>query len=266
MNGLVTLLSDFGTQDGYAAAMKGVILGELPGARLVDVTHDVPPQDVLAGAFALAQAAPFFPTGTVHLAVVDPGVGTARRALAIEARGSVFVGPDNGLFTFVTDGASRAWALDRAPDGWRLHPTFHGRDLFARVAARLAAGGAPGDFSTGTVTPERLSLPEPARAGDEWVGEVIHVDRFGNLVTNLRDEQATDAVEVAGAQAVRATTYADVERGRLVAYLGSAGWIEVGVRDGSAAALLTATRGARVRARARVGPRRHRARSARKEP
>ncbi len=246
MAGVITLLTDFGTQDGYAGAMKGVIHAEHEGARIVDLTHEVAPQDVLGGAFALAQAAPFFPDGTVHVAVVDPGVGSARRAIVARGRGGLFVGPDNGLFTFVADGP--AWAIDRVPPEWRIHPTFHGRDLFARVGARLAAGARPEEFSSGTVAPERLKLPEPVRAGEELVGEVIHVDRFGNLITNLSGgEMGEAAVEIGGIQAVRATTYADVERGRLVAYTGSAGYLEVAVRDGSAANLLSAGRGVRVR-------------------
>jgi S-adenosylmethionine hydrolase len=255
MNPLVTLTTDFGTQDGYVGAMKGVILGELPGACVVDIAHDVPPQDVLAGAFALEQAAPYFPPGTVHVAVVDPGVGSRRRALVVEAAGSVFVGPDNGLLSLAALGpASRVHGIDRVPDSWRIHPTFHGRDLFARVAARLAAGAKIADFSTGKVDPVRVDLGAVERAGGDLVGLVIHVDRFGNLVTNLPGDRVEGpSVEIGGAQAVRAVTYADVESGRLVAYTGSAGYLAVAVRDGAAAALLDAGRGARGRARASSG-------------
>ena len=256
MNGLITLTTDFGTQDGFVGAMKGVIFSENAEARVVDLTHDVPPQDVHAGAFALAQAAAFFPPRTVHVAVVDPGVGTARRALCVEHRGSLFVGPDNGLLSLAApfDG-SVAFVLDRMPSDWSIHPTFHGRDLFARIAARLAAGAAPADFSTGRCAPEKLqaiSIETPAceREGGDWVGQVIHVDRFGNLVTNLVGD-GVEAVEIGGRRAARVTTYADVERGRLLAYLGSAGYLEVAVRDGSAAALLSVGRGASALGRVR---------------
>jgi S-adenosylmethionine hydrolase len=145
--------------------------------------------------------------------------------------------------------------IDRAPPAWRVHPTFHGRDLFARVAAALAAGADPGDFSSGPAQPEQLELPRPERVNGDLHGEVIHVDRFGNLVTNVPGDalvvagEAPSLVEIAGTQARPGLTYADVERGRLIAYVGSAGWVEVGVRDGSAANLLSATRGTRLRLR-----------------
>jgi S-adenosylmethionine hydrolase len=246
---LITLLTDFGTQDGYVGAMKGVIHRELPGAQVVDLTHEIPPQDVLAGAFALAQAAPWFPPGTVHVAVVDPGVGSSRRALIASAHGSLLVGPDNGLLSLAAPG--RAHVIDRVPPEWRIHPTFHGRDLFARVAARLAGGAPIAEFALREVEAARVELPAFEREGGDLLGEVIHVDRFGNLVTNLPgDEVAGPTVEIGGARAERATTYAAVEPGRLVAYTGSAGYLEVAVRDGSAAAHLGAGRKARVRARA----------------
>ncbi|HEX2572066.1 MAG TPA: SAM-dependent chlorinase/fluorinase [Polyangia bacterium] len=266
MRPIITLLTDFGTQDGYVGAMKGVILGDAPEAAIVDLTHDIPPQDVLAGAFALAQAAPYFPVGTVHVAVVDPGVGTERRALVAEHAGHVYIGPDNGLFTFVlgegpggtAGAASRVRVIDRLPSEWSLHPTFHGRDLFARVAARLAAGDAPTRFAGAEVEPRRLELPRPSETPEGLDGVVIHCDRFGNLVTNLATRLIPErlgaglrcgGVEVAGALATLGTTYGDVAPGELVAYGGSAGYLEIGVRDGSAAARLGARRGTPVRVR-----------------
>ena len=238
MNGIVTLTTDFGTVDGYVGAMKGVILREHPDARVVDITHDVPPQDIIAGAFAVAAAAPWFPPGTVHVAVVDPGVGSARRAIAIAHGGSLYVGPDNGLLTVAAlEGEGRV--IDRIPPTWPVSATFHGRDLFARVAARLAAGASLDDFSTGPVAPLRL-VEDPAP-------HVVHVDRFGNLVTNLRDPAFT-AVEVAGARAPLRRTYTDVPPAGLVAYVGSSGFVEVAIRDGSAAERLGVGRGAPVRA------------------
>jgi S-adenosylmethionine hydrolase len=269
MRPLITLLTDFGTQDGYVGAMKGVILGEARDAAIVDLTHDIPPQDVLAGAFALAQAAPYFPPGTVHVAGVDPGVGTERRALMAEHAGHIYIGPDNGLFTFalgalgegldgVPGAGSRVRAIDHLPPEWSLHPTFHGRDLFARVAARLAAGDAPARFAGAEVAPRRLELARPSETAEGLDGTVIHCDRFGNLVTNLATSLIADrlgtglrggSVEVAGAVAPLATTYGDVAPGELVAYGGSAGYLEIGVRDGSAAARLGARRGTPVHVR-----------------
>lgn len=254
--GLITLVTDFGTRDGYVGAMKGVILGEFPRAQLIDITHHVAAQDVIAGAFAIAQASPHYPPGTVHVGVVDPGVGSDRRAIVVEHRGMLFVGPDNGLFSLATipvagESPTVAWTIDRLPPHWTVHPTFHGRDVFARVAARLAAGASPGEFSSGTAPPLRLDLPHPERANGDLLGEVIHVDRFGNLITNLPGEAlaAGHPVEIAGSQAVAGTTYADVGKGRLLAYVGSAGYVEVAVRDGSAAQLLGAGRGTRLRLR-----------------
>lgn len=272
MRPLITLLTDFGTQDGYVGAMKGVILGEAPDATIVDLTHDIPPQDVLSGAFALAQAAPYFPSGTVHVAVVDPGVGTERRALMAEHAGHIYIGPDNGLFTLVLgalgalgeglggvpDAGSRVRVIDRLPPEWSLHPTFHGRDLFARVAARLAAGDAPARFAGAEIAPRCLELARPSETPEGLDGAVLHCDRFGNLVTNLATSLISTRlgtglrggrIEVAGAVAPLATTYGDVAPGELVAYGGSAGYLEIGVRDGSAAARLGARRGTPVHVR-----------------
>jgi S-adenosylmethionine hydrolase len=255
-SGVVTLLSDFGTQDGYAGAMKGVILRELPSAQVIDVTHEVSPQDVVAGAFALAQAAPRFPPGTVHVAVVDPGVGSSRRGLIVEHGEQLYVGPDNGLLALAAPpppgGDASYRAIDRLPADWSVHATFHGRDVFARVAARLAGGADASDFSSGArFAPQALPWPQPQASGNDLMGEVVHVDRFGNLVTNVPWSHcaAGDTVEIAGLQAVVGRTYADVEVGRLVAYGGSAGYVEVAVRDGSAAQHLSALRGVPVRVR-----------------
>lgn len=248
-NGIVTLLTDFGTRDGYAAAMKGVILSDYPAARIVELTHEVPPQDVVAGAFAWAQAAPWFPPGTMHVGVVDPGVGTSRHVILVEHGGSLYLAPDNGLISLLPglDGVG-ARIVDRVPPDWAIHATFHGRDLFARVAARLAAGDAPETFSSTRVEPLRLSLPKPEQVGDDLHGEVIHVDRFGNLVTNLPAASgAGRTIEIADTQAHYVSTYGAVERGRLLAYAGSAGYLEIAVRDGSAAQLLSAGRGTRLR-------------------
>ena len=248
--GIIALLTDFSTADSYVAEMKGVILSALPEATLVDVTHSIPPGDVRSGAHVLARVWRRFPPGTVHLAVVDPGVGTTRAALAIAAHDRFFVGPDNGLFTPVLGDASAIVELPTPPGA---SPTFHGRDLFAPAAAMLAGGraiaslGSPLDGE-----PVRLAYPEPHYEGKTVVGEVTYIDRFGTLVTNLTPElvpsYARIEIEDVDAGPLR-RTFGDVPTGGLVCYVGSGGEVEIAVRDGSAARRLGIGVGGRVRAR-----------------
>jgi S-adenosylmethionine hydrolase len=240
---IVTLTTDFGAADGYVGAMKGVIATLAPKATIVDITHEVPPQDVAAGAFALAQAAREFPPGTVHVAVVDPGVGSARAGVVIDAGGQRFVGPDNGLFELA---APSPRAVHRIASKAFMAPspsaTFHGRDVFAVAAARLAAGAKA-----------RAAGPAHALAGSlggERGDRVVHVDRFGNLVTNVRWKTGAPATVRIGRRTLRwARTYAEVDPDELLAYVGSAGTLEIAVRDGSAAKRLGLGRGARVSVR-----------------
>jgi S-adenosylmethionine hydrolase len=248
---LVTLLTDFGTSDSYVAEVKGALLSAAPGVALVDVTHMVPPGDVRAGAYLLGRVWHRFPRGTVHLAVVDPGVGTERAALAVGAHGHYFVGPDNGLLTLVLRDAEVQVVTLPTPDG--ASPTFHGRDVFAPAAAALAAG-APlaqvGEPFTGI--PQRLVYTEPHHEGKSVVGQVVYVDRFGTLVTNLTPELVPDyaVLEVEGLEVgPLRRTFGDVPTGGLVAYLGSGGQVEIAVRDGSAARRLGMGVGGRIRAR-----------------
>jgi hypothetical protein len=249
---IVTLTTDFGARDGYLGAMKGVILARCPEARLVDLAHDLPPGDVVATAFALGESAPYFPPGTVHLVVVDPGVGSARRGLACAVGAQRFVAPDNGVLSCVLSRGepARAVALER-PEHWRVDPSpvFHGRDVFGPVAGALAAGTPIEAFgrevpSEGLV---RVPFPDARREGDAWIGAVLHVDRFGNLVTSVRlDGPARGAALIAGRSAPGARTYADVAPGALVALRGSSGRLEIAVRGGSAADTLRVARGAVV--------------------
>lgn len=255
---IITLTSDFGLSDPYVGIMKGVILGIAPGARLVDLTHNIPPQDIAAAAYTLQTAAPHFPAGTVHLAVVDPGVGGTRRPLLATTELAAFVGPDNGLFSFALEEAgARAWVIDR-PEYWLPKPsrTFHGRDIFAPVAARLAAGMAPDALGTPIADPVLL-LPAraPERRGNgDIAGCVLHVDRFGNLITNVPGEWLAEGrwtCEVAGARiSGPSETYAAAERGDLILLISSGGMAEVAVREGSAADRLGVGRGAPVMFRA----------------
>jgi hypothetical protein len=234
---VLTLTSDFGARDPFVAQMKGVILGLCPQATIVDVTHDVAPGDVIEGALALMRAAPWFPADTVHVAVVDPGVGTARAAIACRAGGHTFVGPDNGVLSWAAGRGSRCRRI--AHDERRAAPTFHGRDVFAPAAARLA-GGAP-LHELGPAHPmRRLARPRTPC--------VLGADRFGNLLLSVEAERLPRrcrAVRVEGLdRAPLVRTYADVAPGALLAYAGSSGFVEVAVRDGSAAArLVGAARG-----------------------
>jgi S-adenosylmethionine hydrolase len=254
---IITLLTDFGLQDGYVASLKGVILGICPEARLVDISHLVRPQDVRSGAFLLATAYRDFPPGTIHLAIVDPGVGTERRGLVLRTPQYFLVGPDNGLFSWVCrkEPEWEARALESSQYWrWPVSPTFHGRDVFAPVAAHLASG----------VPMEELGPPwEPHIAG--WTtmvwserslrGEVIHVDHFGNIITNL-DERTVEGfgpseelvIEVQGTRihGLR-TTYGDQPRGTLMALIGSHGYLEIAANQQQAGKLLGIQAGTPVR-------------------
>lgn len=247
---IVTLITDFGTRDGYLGEMKGVLLRRAPDATPVDVTHDVGQGDVTHAAWVLARVWGRFPPGTVHLVVVDPGVGGERRAVAIEHDGRWFIGPDNGLISFALPpgaGAVRrieAESLDLEPGS----VTFHGRDLFAPAAAWLAAGGAPDRVGPALDSAElvRLDVPAPERLGAAIRGRVVHVDRFGNLISDVPGGwvSPTALVEVGGVEISGLRShYAAVDDGELLALIGSGGTLEVSVRNGSAADRLGAGRG-----------------------
>jgi S-adenosyl-L-methionine hydrolase (adenosine-forming) len=262
---VVALLTDFGHQDHYVGAVKGAVLTACPKAVIVDVGHEVPAHDVMAAAFALAACYRSFPKGTVFVAVVDPGVGSERRPLALSAGDHLFVGPDNGIFTFVLGDGERPrireitnqklWGPERSR-------TFHARDIFGPVAGRLAAGTALA--KVGPVVRDPVLLPvEPARrvSPGEWSASVLHVDRFGNLTTTLTAAQLDEALEevdgdpnglvvaVEGVVMPLARTYADVAEGEPCALLGSSGRLEIAVHRGSASRLLGAGRGAPVAVR-----------------
>jgi len=266
---IITLTTDFGQVDGYAGAMKGIILGICPEATLVDISHEIRPQAVQQAAYILSTVTPHFPSGTIHLVVVDPGVGSDRRPIAVRSGRAIYVAPDNGILTL-------ALAIDPPKMAVHLHAaqpissTFHGRDLFAPAAARLACGAdlcEMGDpiSPAGLVTLSNLS---PQRQPDgSWLGHILHIDRFGNLISTLQPDSLCGnrtlnlqhdprggnrtfniqrstfnshvAVWVGGHRIpglIR--TYSDVAPGELVAYVGSSGHLEIAVRDGSAAAQL----------------------------
>lgn len=265
MRPIVALLTDFGSQDHYVGAVKGAVLAACREAAVIDLTHDLPPHDVMAAAFALSAARASFPAGTTFLAVVDPGVGSARRALALEANGQCFVGPDNGIFTFVLAEQPSARVHEITNRGLfraNVSATFHARDIFGPVAGRLAAGMDLAEVGPPLADPVRLSLERPRPVGPaEWEGTVLHVDRFGNLITNFTAEDVEAAlatvngdptdlvVAVEGMVLPLARTYSDVCEGEACALAGSSGRLEVSVNRGSAARQLGAARGAPVRLR-----------------
>ena len=227
-----------------------MLTSRAPGSALVDISHGVPPGQVRTAAYLLGRAWHRFPEGTVHLVVVDPGVGTDRRALALAAHGHWFVAPDNGVLSPILSPDVMPWVL---PVPAAAAPTFHGRDLFAPAAAALANGSPLSGLGTPLVgAPVTLPVTAPHYEGKAIVGEVIHVDRFGNLITSLTPElvPAYAVLEIEGLEVGPLRhTFGDVPRGELLAYLGSGGEIEVAVRDGSAATRLGIGFGGRVVAR-----------------
>ena len=248
----ISFTTDYGLDDGYVAICHGVALTIAPQVAIIDVSHLVPGGDVRRGARVLAQAVPFLPSGMVHVAVVDPGVGTDRRAVAVEAPRGILVGPDNGLLPIAADalgGISRAFELTK--EEFHRGPvsrTFHGRDIFMPVGAHLATGTDPAKVGTALPADELVRLPDPVkRSGDGWLdAEVLMVDRFGNLQTAaVADDLAElgDRVEVGGRMADVGTTFGSVAAGEFVTYLDSAGQVAVALNRGSAADVLRVAAG-----------------------
>jgi S-adenosylmethionine hydrolase len=239
---ILTLTTDFGLADGYVGIMKGVILGIARDVVLVDLSHDVPPQDVREAIYLLDSAASYFPEGTIHLAVVDPGVGSTRRALVVCTDRSVYVGPDNGLFTRpLAEPGAQAWELNR-PEFWLPHVsrTFHGRDLFAPAAAHLANGVPPREMGRLITDPVRLTIAGPDRTQDAVLrGHVVHVDRFGNLITDVPALWLTGEgwqCRIAGETITGiSAAYVAAHPGGLLMLIGSAGTLEIAERNGNAA-------------------------------
>lgn len=247
--GIVTLTTDFGTADGYAGAMKGRILSIAPRAAIVDISHRIEPQNVVQGAWCLRRAVPQFPPGTVHVAVVDPGVGSSRRALVIETERCLLVGPDNGLLSLAAREANirRVIAVEESGADWRKSDSFDGLELFAPVGARLLLGQAPGEFGTEIDDWQKLETPPVERVEQGVVGQILFFDRFGNAVANIAREELDGTpswVEVGEARAVRihghyaalAESGQEAETGgpRAGAFWNSDGLLEIAVYRGSA--------------------------------
>jgi hypothetical protein len=266
MQPLITLTTDFGTHDSYVGVMKGVMLSICPDVRLIDNTHHIAPQDISAAALAVQALTPYFPPHTVHLAVVDPGVGSERRPIAIETPQGRYVGPDNGVFGLVwaqardqhAHTAVRAVRLDD-PRFWRpeVSATFHGRDMFAPVAAHLASGTALDALGTLINDPITLPIHNPVlEAPAQVVGRIIYIDHFGNCISNIRAEHLAHLgpiedlyVFVPNRWLGIVQTYANVPPGAPLALLGSDGYLEVAVRNASASQRLGIALGSEIRVR-----------------
>jgi len=273
MSPIVTLVTDFGSEDAYVGVMKGVILSRNQNATVVDITHSIQPQDIRHGAFILATSYSYFPDGSIHVVVVDPGVGSSRRGIILKVKGALFVAPDNGVLSYVIDQLSLnedaipesgdepvAVRLKRGieavsitdPRFWRkpVSPTFHGRDVFSPVAAGLSLGVSPYEFGEKTEVLTMLPVTRPRHlAPDEIAGRVMHIDRFGNLITDIRGSSLPPGpveVYVCDARIDGVSRYYEETDG-LGALIGSSGYLEIALRQGSAARYLGAMAGDEVR-------------------
>ncbi|MEI6231601.1 MAG: SAM-dependent chlorinase/fluorinase [Planctomycetota bacterium] len=253
---LITLTTDFGLCDSYVGVMKGVILSIAPTARIVDLCHGIPPQDIVAGALALDQSTSFFPAGTIHVAVVDPGVGSARTTVIIETERATYIGPDNGLFDLVVQRERFKHAVELKYPRYRLpvvSATFHGRDIFAPAAAHRFSGVPMDDFGPAMDYLPKLKLTHPLPHGETLQVHILRVDHFGNIVTDLTPSVLSawnpDTTPLtfeflhSNFTGVVSTTYADVPEGAPVAYFGSSGRLEIAIRNGNAAGFFKAARG-----------------------
>lgn len=256
MTPVIALTTDFGTVDPWVGILKGVLTGRAPAARVIDVTHGIPPRDIGAGALVLRHALPWFPAGTIHLVVVDPGVGGVRRPLCVETKRGFLVGPDNGVLSPAAEAAGIVRVIHLTEERFFLAPrsaTFHGRDVFAPVAAALATGTPPGDLGPAVADMHRLELPAPTHDADTVRGRVVYVDHFGNLVTNVPQSllasfpRGVSSISIRGTRlAGLASSYSAAPPGRPVAVVNSWDLLEIAVRDGSAAAVLGAAVGDEV--------------------
>jgi S-adenosylmethionine hydrolase len=237
---VITLLSDFGTSDYFVGAVKGAILSRNSQVTLVDITHDVPPQDIESGAFTLFAAYRSFPPGTIHLAVVDPGVGSERRAIVVHAGGHLFVGPDNGLFTFIYESEDDARVFEIDKQKYLVDSgssSFHGRDLFGPVAAILSTGVEPETVGPEISDPVRLRPLKPEVDGNGTVrGRILQIDRFGNCITNITKDLAPSEVTIKDRRITQFRTFfAEAKQEELFVIWGSAGFLEIAIQNGSAA-------------------------------
>ena len=258
---IVTLTTDFGLSDHYVGTMKGVVLGICPKAQLVDISHQVAPYAIAEGAYTVAQAYPYFPKGAVHVVVVDPGVGSARRPILVEAAGHYFIGPDNGVFGMIFASARHKVRVlaNRRYFLPAVSGTFHGRDVFAPAAAHLAAGVPPAKFGPRVEDYVRAGFESPSQTSSgKWEGQLLAVDRFGNLITNFRVAEfpGFGRMTIAKSKLSRVVkSYAEARDGELFAIAGSGGYWEVSMKQESAARRLGCTGGAVCRLEVATPPR-----------
>jgi S-adenosylmethionine hydrolase len=252
---IITLLTDFGTKDGYIGAVKGVIKRINSQAEIVDVTHDIDSYDVLGAAFALSSFYRYFPKGTIHLAVVDPGVGSLRQPILIKTKDFFFVGPDNGIFSFIYQRGNIVDIIIISNKKYFLaepSSTFHARDIFAPVAAYLSLGIKTDELGSPAKECVKFIIPQPESKGRSLKGEIIHIDRFGNLITNIPAdllENKKNAEIIVGKRRVKgiSRSYFEIKEKELGALIGSSGFLELAVNQGSAQAFLKAKIGDRIR-------------------
>lgn len=253
---IITLTTDFGLRDYYVGALKGVMVNIAPQARLVDISHDIPAQDIMAGAWVVQNSAYLFPTETVHLVVVDPGVGTDRKPIALKIEDHYFVGPDNGIFSLLAKQNEFEAVHLTNTNYWRSSPsnTFHGRDIFAPVAAHLSAGVALAELGEPLDELETYRWASPIADDDGLQGWVVHIDTFGNLVTNLPGSMIEETI---GDEAFKiyigntiltdiVTTFGAVVEGEPAAYIGSSGMLEIAINKGDAQEMLGIEKGAQI--------------------
>lgn len=253
---IITLLTDFGAQDYFTGAMKGVILSINPAAAIIDITHEIPPQDIQAAAFNLLSCYKDFPAGTIHVAVVDPGVGSNRRAILVECADQFFVGPDNGLVSWIIEREGKFVARQITGDHFfrkPISPTFHGRDVFAPVAGALSKGVAPEEIGPVMDNPVMLPALSPSASGRGLEGSIIHIDRFGNCITSFTTEHVNEERIAAGAKLLVSERqigsfrrfFADQggPESELFMLIGSVGFVEIAAQNASAAEILSAKRG-----------------------
>jgi S-adenosylmethionine hydrolase len=257
-NPIITLTTDYGTNDHLVGVLKGVILRINPDVQIVDITHGVTPFDLLDGATVIANAYPFFPPRTIHVVVVDPGVGTERRPLIVSGQNQYFLAPDNGVLSGVFEKEQNFLVRHLTAEHYFLHPvskTFHGRDVFAPVAGWLSKNWQPGSMGEEITDFKRFALPRPKEADGQLKGVVLKVDSFGNLITNFRGEDLPAAAIEKGAINLQVgthaisklvPTFANGNAGEAIAYVGSSGNLEIGVNKGSASKTLGVGRGAPV--------------------
>jgi hypothetical protein len=253
MNPIITLTTDFGLKDHYIGAMKGVILSINPAAMITDITHEIPSFDFFKGALTLRNFYRYFPLGTIHVVVVDPGVGSKRKPIAVEADGNIFVGPDNGVFTFIYR-QSRSYSVHEIKNPRHILSdisfTFQGRDIFAPVAAHLSLGVSVGELGKRLRKPVELPIKEPEVRRDEIIGEIIYIDSFGNLVTNIPAELVKSGSRICiGEKIIKglSKSYANVPKGKLLAVVGSSGFLEISVNLGRACDVIKVNDELRVR-------------------